>query len=169
MTRAIAIPQTEATAKVRATWLVAVLSLVTLGIYQIYWWFAINRELRDLGRSRGVDLGRRPALSALAVSVGSWVVVPYVWTVIATSGRIAEAERMAGLTTTHKVWLASSLLIASMALSMAACLLASSGVGLAGVMVNLGAVVYLQDALNRVWTQVGSRHSAPPAQAVATA
>ena len=54
------------------------------------------------------------------------------------------------------------LLIASMALSMAACLLASSGIGLAAVMVNLGAVVYLQDALNRVWTQVGSRHSAPP-------
>ena len=129
MTRAIAIPQTEATAKVRATWLVAVLNLVTLGIYQIYWWFAINRELRDLGRSRGVDLGRRPVLSALAISVGSWVVVPYVWTVIATSGRIAEAERMAGLATTHKVWLASSLLIVSMALSMVACLLASSGVG----------------------------------------
>jgi Domain of unknown function (DUF4234) len=39
-------------AKVRDPWMVVGLSVVTLGIYTIYWWYEINRELRDFGYLR---------------------------------------------------------------------------------------------------------------------
>lgn len=172
MTRTVAIADNQARAKVRAPWIVAALSLVTLGIYQIYWWFAINRELRDLGHGRHIDLGERPALSALAFSVGSWLLVPYVWTVIATSGRIAEAERISGLATPHNAWLGSSLLIAGWVIAITACALAPAGAGLvgallAGALLSVGGVAYMQNAVNRVWNAVGLDSSARPAVATA--
>ena len=34
-------------AKIRNLWIVAVLLVVTLGLYYLYWYYAINRELRD--------------------------------------------------------------------------------------------------------------------------
>ena len=56
------------TGRIRRPVAVALLSVITLGLYQIYWWYGVNRELRDLGRSTGTDLGGRPILSALAYS-----------------------------------------------------------------------------------------------------
>ena len=43
------------TAKVRHPGVVVGLTVITLGLYSIFWWYAINRELRDLGRTRAVD------------------------------------------------------------------------------------------------------------------
>ena len=41
------------TAKTRNPIAVAVLAVVTLGIYLVCWWYFINRELADLGRAKG--------------------------------------------------------------------------------------------------------------------
>jgi hypothetical protein len=42
---------------------VALLPIVTLGIYHLVWWFRINREMRDYGRAKGYDLGQNPTNS----------------------------------------------------------------------------------------------------------
>ena len=42
------------------------LLLITLGIYSVFWWFYVNREMRDYGHATGNDLGQNPMNSALA-------------------------------------------------------------------------------------------------------
>ena len=42
-----------AIAKVRNPILVVIFTLITLGIYQIFWWYFANREMADYGRARG--------------------------------------------------------------------------------------------------------------------
>ena len=63
------------TAKVRGPITVAVLSILTLGIYVLFWWYFINREMADYGRARGTkDLGESPTSSweAAATSPAPW-------------------------------------------------------------------------------------------------
>ena len=43
-------------AKLRNPILVVIYTIITLGIYQIYWWYSANRELADYGRARGVEV-----------------------------------------------------------------------------------------------------------------
>ena len=55
---------TPARAKVRSPVWVIVWSFFTIGIYAAYWWYQVNRELRDLGRARGShELGRPSRLA----------------------------------------------------------------------------------------------------------
>jgi Domain of unknown function (DUF4234) len=76
---------------------VGVLTFVTLGVYTVAWWYLINRELADAGRSLGRrDLGDDPAKSTLALFPGSLVVVPGVWTVVTTFQRVQTAQRLYG-------------------------------------------------------------------------
>ena len=63
-------------AKLRNPWGVAGLLLITLGIYGIFWWYYVNREMRDYGEATGYDLGRSPSNSVLALVPGSLIVVP---------------------------------------------------------------------------------------------
>jgi hypothetical protein len=46
--------------------------LITLGIYRIVWWYKINREARDLDERIIVS----PGLSALAITLGAFIIVP---------------------------------------------------------------------------------------------
>ena len=83
------------TAKVRGPITVAVLSIVTLGIYVLFWWYFINREMADYGRARSTEeLGDSPATSVLALFPGGIVVVPAVWTTVTTFQRIQTAQRL---------------------------------------------------------------------------
>lgn len=76
---------------------VIVLSAITLGVYAWFWWYFINRELRDLGRARGsTELGDNPMLSALAVSLGSLILVPPFVSLANTSKRVQAAQRLSG-------------------------------------------------------------------------
>ena len=34
------------------------LSLITLGVYFVFWWYFINREMRDVGNANGLILAR---------------------------------------------------------------------------------------------------------------
>ncbi|HEY6745635.1 MAG TPA: DUF4234 domain-containing protein [Mycobacteriales bacterium] len=82
-------------AKLRSPVLVAVLVIVTLGVYQIVWWYQVNRELAEHGRALGrTDLGEDPALSTLALFPGAMLVVPAVWTTVTTFQRIQNAQRL---------------------------------------------------------------------------
>lgn len=86
-----------ATAKTRNPIAVAVLSVATLGIYVVFWWYFINRELADYGRARGTaELGDNPTLSTLALFPGALVVVPAVWTTVTTFKRVQAAQRLSG-------------------------------------------------------------------------
>ena len=82
-------------AKVRNPVLVAVFTIITLGVYQIFWWYQVNREMAEHGRALGrTDLGDDPARSTLALFPGAIVVVPAVWTTVTTFQRIQNAQRL---------------------------------------------------------------------------
>lgn len=83
--------------KVREPVNVALLSFFTAGIYGIFWYYFVNRELADLGRSRGTDeLGDSPGTSVLAVTLGALVIVPAIISIIHTAKRIEAAQRLSG-------------------------------------------------------------------------
>lgn len=87
------------TAKIRGPVVVAILSVITLGIYIVYWWYSVNRELADYGRARDTnELGDNPLKSTLAVFPGALVVIPALWTGVTTTQRIQAAQRMNGQT-----------------------------------------------------------------------
>lgn len=83
------------TAKIRGPVTVAILSIVTLGIYVLFWWYFVNREMADYGRARGTkELGDSPTKSLLALMPGALVVVPAIWTTVTTFQRIQAAQRL---------------------------------------------------------------------------
>jgi hypothetical protein len=84
-------------AKVRGPVTVAILSIVTLGLYTAYYWYVINRELADQGRALGTDeLGTSPGRSLAALVPGVLLIVPAIWTTVTTFRRVQAAQRLAG-------------------------------------------------------------------------
>ena len=97
MAEEVSIAGTESTAKVRNVIAVAVLSVITLGIYLVCWWYFINREMADFGRAQGTDeLGDNPTASTLALFPGALVIVPALWTTVTTFKRVQAAQRLTG-------------------------------------------------------------------------
>jgi hypothetical protein len=82
---------------VRSPWAAALLPIVTLGVYHLVWWYRINRELCDLGRARGYDLGQSPVASLLALFPGGLIIVPALVTYWRGTQRIQGAMRLAGV------------------------------------------------------------------------
>ena len=88
-----------AVAKIRNPIVVVVFTIITLGIYQVFWWYYANRELADYGRARGTnELGDNPARSTLALFPGAFLIVPAIWTTVTTFKRIQAAQRLTGET-----------------------------------------------------------------------
>jgi hypothetical protein len=127
-----------AQAKIRNPWGVLGLSLITLGIYYVFWWYFINREMRDFGRANDVDLGESPGVSVLAITLGALVIVPPFVSIWGTGRRMEGAQRTAGT---------------------------SAGSGpLFFVLhiipiVNLFALVYMQTELNKAWRAIGDQQT----------
>ena len=82
--------------KIRSPWAVALLPIITLGIYHLVWWYQINRELRDFGRSKGYDLGQNPTNSVLALFPGGLIIVPALITYWYGAKRVQGAAQVAG-------------------------------------------------------------------------
>ncbi len=83
------------TTKLRHPVAVAILSVVTLGIYLVFWWYSVNRELADFGRARGTtELGDSPGKSTLALFPGALLIVPAIWTTVTTFKRVQAAQRL---------------------------------------------------------------------------
>jgi hypothetical protein len=89
------IRQSQDRVKIRNPWAVALLPLITLGIYHLVWWYRINRELRDYGRAKGYDLGQSPTNSLLALFPGGLIVVPALVTYWRGTKRAMGAARLA--------------------------------------------------------------------------
>ena len=98
MAQEVQIQGAGSTAKIRNVIAVAVLAVVTLGIYLVCWWYFINREMADYGRAKGTDLGDSPGKSTLALFPGALVIVPALWTTVTTFQRVQAAQRAAGAT-----------------------------------------------------------------------
>jgi UDP-N-acetylmuramyl pentapeptide phosphotransferase/UDP-N-acetylglucosamine-1-phosphate transferase len=89
----------DAVAKIRNPILVVVFSILTLGIYMVFWWYFANRELADHGRARDTkELGDNPTMSTLALFPGALIVVPALWTMFTTFQRVQAAQRLNGQT-----------------------------------------------------------------------
>src|SRR5215208_7657838 len=142
---------TAPTAKIRNPVLVVVFTLITLGIYGIYWWYQINREMVDLGRARNADgLGDNPTKSLLAVFPGFLLIVPPYISLYNTVKRIQRAQEV----TTGQVTLNGMIVLWL--------IIAGFIVGVAGIIVP----GYIQAELNKAWGAVGAGASPglePPA------
>lgn len=79
--------------KIRNSFGVFVLAIVTLGIYYLVWYYKVNRELRD---AAGIDVS--PIVALLAITVGWVIIVPPFVSWYRTFQRIQQAQRQAGLT-----------------------------------------------------------------------
>jgi uncharacterized protein DUF4234 len=97
MAEEIQIAGTGSNAKIRNPLGTVALSIVTLGIYYLFWWYFINREMRDLGRARNVDLGQNPTNSLLAMFPGWIIIVPALVTLWTTSARIESSQEAVGI------------------------------------------------------------------------
>jgi hypothetical protein len=87
---------TQADVKIRNPWAVALLPIITLGVYHLVWWYRINRELRDYGEAKGIDLGQNPTNSLLALFPGGIIIVPALMTYYRGFQRVQQASDHAG-------------------------------------------------------------------------
>lgn len=140
MAESVQIADGAGLAKLRNPWAVLGLSLITLGIYYVFWYYFINREMSELGAANGVDLGDSPGMSVIAITIGSLVIVPPFVSIWKTGRRMEGAQRTVGV---------------------------SGGSGpLFFVLhvipiISLFAPVYMQFQLNDVWRALGERNGGP--------
>src|SRR6476619_7612705 len=87
---------TEQEVKVRNPWAVALLPIITLGIYHLVWWYKINKELKAYGEAKGYDLGQNPTNSVLALFPGGIIVIPALVTYWRGTKRVQGASKIAG-------------------------------------------------------------------------
>jgi Domain of unknown function (DUF4234) len=98
MAEVVRIQGTASTAKIRSVVWVIVLELITLTIYGFFWWYFINRELRDYGRAKGTtELGTSPGRSLLAVTLGLLIIVPALISIYNGFKRVQAAQRLTGI------------------------------------------------------------------------
>jgi Domain of unknown function (DUF4234) len=147
MAAEIQIADTGSTAKTRDPLGVALLTLVTLGIYFFVWYYKVNREMSELGRARGTDeLGDNPGNSLLAVTLGALIIVPAIVSVYNTFMRTQAAARLTGVEPLNG-WIALAFYL----------------------FLGIGFPAYLQSGLNKVWTAQAGETVAGPAQTPAAA
>lgn len=89
------IPDSDVKVKIRNPWAVALLPIITLGIYHLVWWYKINKEMKAFGESRGYDLGRNPTNSVLALFPGGLILIPALITYWNGTKRVQGASALA--------------------------------------------------------------------------
>ena len=97
MAESIAIRGTSYEGKLRNPLGVIGLSIITLGIYGIFWYYYANRELAEIGKAHNTDeCGESPGTSVLAVTLGALIVVPAFVSAYKFCKRLQAAERLSG-------------------------------------------------------------------------
>jgi hypothetical protein len=98
--------------KVRGPWWVGIFSIVTIGIYGLYWFYVTAKDLSEYGKAKGYDLGQNPVMSLLAILFG-WILIgiPTIIALYRFHKRVQQAQRLAGLTETLNGWIALVLLL----------------------------------------------------------
>lgn len=153
MAQAVEVTHITAVGKTRRPWAVATLCVVTFGVYAWVWYYKVNREMRDFGAARGDRqlADSKPARSVLAITVGGLFVLPPFISLVRTTGRVHDVERLAFRTARSRSGLIV-LVLASELLSDAAFV---RGVGVAFAVagaIGIGlAFGLIQARLNGVW------------------
>jgi hypothetical protein len=124
------IPDHDQKVKVRNPWAVALLPIITLGIYHLVWWYRINKEMKAFGESRGYDLGRKPVNSLLALFPGGLIIIPALITYWRGTKRVQGTQALAGREPVNG-WIALVLYL----------------------FIGIAFPAYLQVGLNQVWRQ----------------
>jgi hypothetical protein len=109
------------TGKIRSFWVSLGLIVLTLGIYPFCWYYFVNDELKDIGAEKNDQslAQSSPAMSVVAILVGSWVIIPPFLSVYNYGQRIKRAQRLAGVprerqlnpTTSFLLWFPGMLLV----------------------------------------------------------
>jgi hypothetical protein len=98
MAEEIAIRGSNYPAKERNPLGVIGLTLITLGIYGIFHYYFINKELAELGKARGTtELGENPMMSVLAFIPGFILIIPPYVSLWNTWKRQQAARQMFGV------------------------------------------------------------------------
>ena len=143
MAEEVGIPGSDNQAKIRSLWAVALLPIVTIGIYCFVWYYKINKEMASLGQSRdrSDELGDSPGTSLLAVTLGALVIVPAIVSLIHTFQRIQATQRLTGGGEEASGWLGLVLYI----------------------FISPAMWAYMQSGLNKSWeTMRSATATAPP-------
>ncbi len=131
----------EKTAKIRHPVAVPVLTIITIGIYGLYWWYQINREMRDLGEARNADgLGEKPVNSLLAFFPGALIIVPPYVSLYNGVKRMQRAQEVTTGNVTFNGWIVLVLILANFI------------IGVAGLIIP----GYIQSEMNKVWESLES-------------
>jgi len=140
MAEQMTIPGSDYPVKIRSLCGVALLPLVTSGIYYFVWYYKINKEMAALGRARGrsAELGESPGMSLLAVTLGAFIIVPPIISMIHTFQRIQATQRLAGDGDVINGWLG---LVLYLVLSPALCAYMQSGLNESWPLLRAGASV----------------------------
>lgn len=146
MAEEVAIAGTNAFAKKRNPWGVFGLSLITLGIYLLFWWYYVNKEMVELGRAKGTDeLGDSPGKSLAALFPGGLIIIPPLVSYYRGTQRMQAAARLTGAEPVNG-WIALIIFI----------------------VVGIAFAPYLQSCLNKVWdAQAGGAGAIPAGQPAA--
>ena len=97
MAEEVQIRGTNAVGKVRNPLGVIGLTLITLGIYGIFWYYYTQKELAEMGRAHNTEeLGTSPGTSVLAVTLGAFIIVPPFVSIYNACKRLNAAERLTG-------------------------------------------------------------------------
>ena len=118
--------------KRRNPWGVFLLSVVTLSVYYFVWYYKINNELKNYG------VENNPTTAVLAITIGSFVIIPPFVSLYKTAARILDAQERAG---------ASERIIPVLALVLF-------------IIVSTFAMPYYQTQLNKVWDALATQGAA---------
>ena len=97
MAEAIQIQGSSHPGKIRNPLGVLGLSLITLGIYGVFWYYFVNKELAEIGKAHNTDeLGDSPGMSVLAITLGALIIVPAFVSIFKFSKRLQTASGVVG-------------------------------------------------------------------------
>lgn len=109
------------------------LALLTLGIYNLVWYYKVNKEMR-----RAYDIDVDPAMAVVAITFGAFLIIPPFVSIYRTGRRVEQAQYKAGVQDR---------------LSPVISFLLSFLFGLN--------IIYIQSNLNKIWDKAPSRIGQP--------
>ena len=137
-----------AIAKVRNPWGVLGLSIITLGIYTIFWYYYINKEFKEYGAAQGdQELAEsQPGMSVLAITLGALILVPAIISFVRTVQREQRVQELGGVEKVNG-WIVLILYL----------------------VIGIAVPPYMQSSLNKLWERYpalaeGGAGAIPPAQ-----
>lgn len=114
--------------KIQSAWAPWLLSIVTLGIYFLFWYYRINREMRDNG------IPVNPGRAVLAIFPGGLIIVPAIVSSYNTGQRINALQQQRGLYPSASGWIGLLL----------------------NYVMSIG-IIYYQAEINKAWQSAGGQ------------